>query len=180
MQKIPVAVVWLAVLCGYLPYQMGFAFFNPVLIFAYAFLGLLVGATLLSEDPSNRNACISTGIVWGTLGLALLVVNIVTQAKEPVLPEWGILATAALLALASVLLMQGLASWLLRLGWDGPTVRFRLRMLFAILAIAVCFNGRLPYDWKVWLAEHTTDDDLIRFGLGCSVLFVGIWRLARK
>jgi hypothetical protein len=180
MQKIPVAVVWLAVLCGYLPYQMGFAFFNPVLILAYAFLGLLVGASLLPAGPNMRNVWISAGIVWGTLAVALLVVNLAVEAKEPVLPEWGVLGTAAAVTLASVLLMQGLAQWLLRKSWDPSRVRLTLRLSFAVLATAVYFNGRLPYDWKIWLSEHTTDEDLIRFGLGTSALFVGIWRLTSK
>jgi len=180
MQTIPLAVVWVSVMCGYLPYQMGFSFFNPVLILSYAFLGLLVGASLLGADPSNKNVWRSIGIVLGTLAMALLVVNLATQAKEPVLPERGILGTAVVVAIASVLLMQGLASWLLRRGWEGSQVRLSLRLLFAFLALAVYFNGRFPYDWKLWLSEHTTDEDLVRFGLVTSVVFVGIWRVTRR
>ena len=57
MPGIPLLVVWVALLCGYIPYSMGFAFLNPVVVIAYGFLSLLIGATV------TRPGSISGGLI---------------------------------------------------------------------------------------------------------------------
>lgn len=172
MPGIPLLVVWVALLCGYIPYSMGFAFLNPVVVIAYGFLSLLIGATV------TRPGWVLTASLTTTL-LALITVNATSGMMQIVLPSWGVLAASIWLSCSGALLTGGLRNWLLRHGRNEEQIRNWLRLLFAALALIVYFNGLLPYDWKMWLAERTTNEHLIRFAFVCGAIFVGIWRMTR-
>lgn len=172
MPGIPLLVVWVAVLCGYIPYSMGFAFLNPVIVIAYGFLSLLIGATV------TRPGWVAAASIFTTL-LALVTTNATSGVLHLVLPSWGVLAASIWLSLCGALLTEGLRNSLLRQGRDEEQIRNWLRMLFAALALLVYFNGLLPYDIKMWLAERTTNEHLIRFALVSGAIFVGIWRMTR-
>lgn len=172
MPGIPLLVVWVAVLCGYIPYSMGFAFLNPVIVIAYGFLSLLIGATV------TRPSWVAAASLLTTL-LALITTNATSGVLHLVLPSWGVLAASIWLSLSGALLTEGLRNWLLRQGRHEEQIRNWLRILFAALALLVYCNGLLPYDWKMWLAERTTSEHLIRFALVSGAIFVGIWRMTR-
>lgn len=172
MPSLPLTLCWFAVLSGYLPYSMGLAFLNPVLMTGYGFLGFLLGAHL------------GKGLVAGIVALVttaagLLVVNLSGGFPEAVLPRVTVLGANALLCGSSAMAATGLREWMERRGVESEAAAFRLRMGFAVAAVAFYFNGQLPYEWKVWLAEHTTSEDLVRFAVFVSVLFVGTWRMTR-
>jgi hypothetical protein len=177
--NIPLAAVWIGVLCGYVPYSMGLAFLNPILIIGYGFLGFLLGANLLPNDPTPRRAGLAAAASIVTLLLALAVVNATGGFPTLVLPGWEILLSSFCISATGALAALGLNSALSRREWDAERIRFALRMGFGVLALAFYANGYLPYDWKMWLAEHTTNGDLWRFGAGVALAFVGIWRVAR-
>ncbi|WP_031497624.1 hypothetical protein [Bryobacter aggregatus] len=159
MPQLPWIVVWVSVLCGYLPYQMGYAFLNPLVIVGYGFLGLWVGGVV-------REPLWAIAATLGTSWVALLVVNLLGGAPAWVLPPWGIVLVNAWLGGTGALLAQRLR----------PNVA---RAVFACFVIFVYFNANLPESWKIWIAEHTTDQDLMIFGGVCGSVFVGTWRLRR-
>ncbi len=172
MPSIPLTVVWFAVLCGYLPYSLGFAFLNPIILTGMGFLGLLVSANV----PATRIAILSS---IATTTLAILMVNLTSGIPHLVLPSTSILLSSWLLSASSVLAATGIRALLLRRGYDEPQVRLILRLAFATLALAWYLNSWLPYDAKMWLASHTTNNDLIIFAMVSSAVFMGTWRLTR-
>ena len=159
MPRIPLIVVWVAVMCGYLPWSMGYAFFNPIVIVGYGFFGLLIGAHV-------RDWRWAIAATLGTTWLAVLLVNLTSSVPFWVAPPWGVMAANGCLGAAGALMAQRLKVWV-------------ARAIFAGLGAFVIFNRYLPYEWKVWIGEHTTDEDLITFAVGCGILFVGTWRLRR-
>lgn len=173
MPSIPLIVVWFAVLCGYLPYSLGFAFLNPLIVIAYGFLGLLVAANV----PHPRYAAIAAA---ATTLLALAVVNITSGIPHLVLPATSIILASIALSVASTLAGSGLRSRWLSQGLDEDRVRLYLRLLFAAFALLVYGNGYLPLDAKIWLAEHTTNNDLLIFAMVSIALFVGTWRMTNE
>lgn len=179
MARIPQLTIWLGLLCGYMPYNMGYALFNPLLLLVYAYLAILVAATLIPGAPGWRSICWSAGLAQGTLLAAIVVVNALSGVNEFVWPSLDILAAGVLVSGTGALLVEGLNAWGVRKGWPEDVRRGRLRLVFAALALPVLFNAYLPYGAKVWIAEHTTNEDLLVLALGSSVAFVGIWRVTR-
>ncbi len=169
MPTIPLIVVWFAVLSGYLPYNMGFAFLNPMLIIAYGFLSLLIAANV--PNPKHASAASAA-----TTLLALLTVNISSGIPHLVLPALTIILCSLLLSAAGTLATAGIRSLLLARGKHEDQIRTYLRIAFAVLAVLLYNNSYLPYEIKMWLAERTTNAHLIRFSLVTSILFLAIWR----
>jgi hypothetical protein len=172
MPSLPLALCWITLLSGYFPYSMGLAFLNPILLTGYGLLGFLVGAHL--------------GSVWagfaataGTTLLGLVVVNVTGGWPETVLPGMAMLGANLLLSFTSVLGARSLRGWLERRGVEGEAAKLRLSAGFAAAAAAFYWNGALPYGMKMWIAAHTTTQDLILFSLVASTLFVGIWRMTQ-
>ena len=153
------SVVWVAVMCGYIPWSMGYAFFNPMVIVGYGFFGLVIGAHV-------RDSRWAISVTLGTTWLALLLVNFTSTVSVWVFPPWGVLAANAWLGVSGALVAQRVKVWV-------------ARTIFASLGAFVILSSYLPYSWKVWIGEHTTDVDLIMFAVGCGILFVGTWRLRR-
>ncbi len=169
MPTIPLIVVWFAVLSGYLPYSMGFAFLNPMLVIAYGFLSLLIAANVTNP----KHAMLASAL---TTLLALLTVNATSGIPHLVLPATTIILASLLLSATGTLATAGIRSLLLARGKHEDQIRTYLRLGFAVLAILAYNNSYLPYDTKMWLAERTTNSDLIRFALLTSILFLAIWR----
>lgn len=173
MTGIPLLVTWLAVFAGYLPYTMSFAFANPLVILAYAFLAWPLAV-------SWGRPWLAAGLTLATLVLALVTMNVSSGAPELVLPQAGVLAGAAAVAVTASLAAVSSVRALERAGWTPDRAKLTLRLVFLALAALVYLNRSLPYAWKVWLADHTTSSDLIRFSLGVSTLFLaifmGTWR----
>lgn len=172
MPSIPLIVVWFSVLSVYLPYNMGFAFLNPIVLTAYGFLGWLTGANL----PDWRKAFLASAV---TTLAAILLVNLSSGIPHLVLPAIGILLSSLTLSASSALATSGIRAALHRRGLPEDAIRLRLRLGFAAFAVALYFNGLLPYSTKMWIAERTTNPDLIFFSAIASAVFVGTWRLTR-
>ena len=169
MPTIPLIVVWFAVLSGYLPYNMGYAFLNPMLVIAYGFLSLLIAANV----PSPKHAILASA---ATTLLALMTVNATSGIPHLVLPAATIILCSLLLSATGTLATAGIRSLLLARGKHEDQIRTYLRLAFAVLAILIYNNSYLPYDTKLWLAERTTNQHLIRFALVTSIFFLAIWR----
>jgi hypothetical protein len=173
MPTIPLIVVWFAVLSGYLPYNMGFAFLNPMLIIAYGFLSLLIAANV----PNVKHAIAASAT---TTLLALLTVNATSGIPHLVLPALTIILSSHLLSATGTLATAGIRSLLLARGKHEDQIRTYLRINFAVFAVLLYNNSYLPYETKMWLAERTTNEDLIRFALFTSILFLAIWRTTSR
>ncbi len=173
MPSIPLTVVWISVLCGYLPYSMGFQFLNPIIIVGYGFLGLLVAANL--EKPWH-----SYSAALGTTATAILMVNVSSGIPEGVFPSVQVLLSSALLSITSVFAGQSLRARWLRRGLDPSQIRFRLRLAFTALALSFYGTSYLPFEQKVWIAEHTTSEDLTIFATVSSVVLVAIGYSAKR
>jgi hypothetical protein len=172
MPSLPLVLCWFAVMSVYLPYSMGLAFFNPVLLTGYGMLGFLVGARLETVRAGFA-------VTAGTLLLGLAVVNVAGGWPELVLPGAAMLGAAMLLAFSSTLAAVGLRRSMERRGWAPEEATFRLSAAFGGVAAAFYWNGLLPLEMKMWLAAHTTTSDLRLFCLFVSLLFVGIWRMTQ-
>ncbi|MBZ2187017.1 MAG: hypothetical protein K7J46_20100 [Bryobacter sp.] len=172
MPTLPLTLCWFAVMSVYLPYSMGLAFLNPVLLTGYGLLGFLVGGRL-------ERVRAGFAVTAGTLVLGLAVVNITGGWPELVLPAAGMLGAVMLLAFNSTLAAVGLRRWMERRGCTAEEAAFRLSAAFGGVAVAFYFNGALPLEIKTWLAAHTTSSDLRLFCLLVSLLFVGIWRMTQ-
>lgn len=179
MARIPQITIWLALLCGYMPYNMGFALFNPLLLLVYSFLAILVAATLVPAQPGWKNVAISAGAAQATLLGAVLVVNAFSGVNEFAWPSLDLWAIGILCSFTGAMAVLGLNAWMTRKGWSEEQRRTRLRIAFVCLALPILFNSYLPYAAKVWIGEHTTNEDLRVFGLGSAAVFVGTWRLTR-
>lgn len=173
MPSIPLAVVWLAILCGYLPYTMGYAFLNPIVLIGYGALGLLIGANIPTPKPAIAASLLTTT-------LAIAVVNLTSGIPHLVLPSPGILLATATLSLTTVLAATGLRHFWRRRNLDEDQIRLRLRLAFAALALAVYLNGYLPYNAKMWIAARTTNPDLIQFALLASAACTALWFIAKS
>lgn len=172
MPGIPLIFVWFAVLCGYLPYSMGYAFLNPMVIISYGFLGWLIGANV-SSIPWAMAASMATTL------LAIVMVNLSSGILHLVIPSLSVIGASLWLSVTGVMATGGLRAFGLRQGLHEESIRGRLRLGFAALATLAYFNSYLPFEWKMWLASRTTNPDLIGFALVWGALFVGTWRLTR-
>jgi hypothetical protein len=172
MARIPFLVTWFAVLAGYIPYTMTLAFFNPFLGICYSFLAWPLAV-------SWRNARAAAGVTAATLGLGWLVANWMGGTPELVLPGWRVVAACGALLCSAAWAAVGSFEFLVRKGWSEERAQLGLRLGFFGLAALVYFNGFLPYEWKMYLAERTTDDYLIGLAWGWTGLFVGIWRMTK-
>jgi len=168
MPSFPLIFVWFALMCGYLPYSMGYAFLNPLILISYGLLGLLIGANVTNP----RNAITASA---ATTLLAITTVNVTSGIPRLVLPSVSILAASLALSTTSILATTGLRQRWTRQGHDESKIRLRLRLAFAALALALYFNSYLPYAWKMWLAARTTNPDLIQFAVITSVLLTATW-----
>lgn len=170
MPSIPLIFVWFAVLSGYMPYSMGYSFLNPLILIGYGLLGWLIGANV-----PRVWVAISAGIA--TTLLALLVVHLVSGNLQIVMPATGILISNLALTITSVLATSGLRRRWLKQGMEESRIQLILRGIFVVMAIPLYANGYFPIDWKIWLAEHTTDPDLVQFAAAVSLVFLGLWRI---
>lgn len=169
MPSIPLAVVWFAVLAGYLPYSMGYAFLNPLILIGYGLLGWLIGANLSTARPA-----IAAGML--TTLLAILMVNISSGIPHLVLPSASILFSSLLLTVSSVLATSALRRRWLAGGMAEDRIQFILRAAFAAAAVLLYLNGYLHYDVKIWIAAHTTNRDLVAFSLATSAILLTLSR----
>ncbi len=172
MGRIPLLVTWFAVLSGYLPYNLSLAFLNPFIALCYSFLAWPLAA-------SWGNARQAAGVTAATLAGGWVVANWAAGTPELVLPSWGVVVACAALLGSAAWAAVGLRSDLVRRGHDEERVVLWLRLGFLGLAAVVYFNGSLPYEWKMYLAERTTNGHLIGLAWGWTALFVGTWRMTK-
>jgi hypothetical protein len=173
MPSIPLIVVWFAVLSGYLPYSMGYAFLNPLILVGYGLLGWLLGANLSTIRPAIIGGALTTI-------LAILTVNISSGIPHLVLPSTSILVCSLLLTISCVLATNALRNYFQSRHLPEERIQFFLRAAFAAAAVLLYLNGYLPYDVKMWIAAHTTNRDLIAFSLATSTILLTLSRFFSK
>lgn len=172
MAKIPLIAAWLLAFCVYIPMSLSLAFNSPGMILAYAFLAWPLAASI-------GRPLIASGLTAATILLALGAMNFMAGAPRFVFPAPALLAAALAILLTAPLAATGVVRWLIRRGWNSERAKFAVRAAFLLLATLVFFTTELPYEWREWIAGHTTPEDLIRISTGFALAFVGIWRMTK-
>ena len=140
-----------------LPYHRGIGFLDPVMVSAYACMGLIfsapaaVDAFAKSRPQSMKEAFRRVGITVGYgEGLALLMLELGTitinfgRRGRVRFPELDILAESGLFGIAATTTMALFAGWL-TLRFSGRTARLGTRfVLFALLLAFWLRSTRLP------------------------------------
>jgi hypothetical protein len=140
-----------------LPYRRGLDFLGPVMISAYACLGVLFAApaaamAFAGKRPQSMKeafARVAKAVGYGEgFALILLIGGIVTvsltQGRRLLLPELDVLAAAALLGLTGSFALALLAGWI-TLRFSAGVARGTMRVIFLLLLVAFFFRQqRLP------------------------------------
>ena len=139
-----------------LPFRKGLAFLDPVLISAYACLGVLFAAPAAalafakSRPQSMGEAWWRTAKAVGYgegLALVMLIAGVVTVSVghgRMLLPELDVLAEAGFLGLTGSIALALLAGWM-TLRFSAGAARFGMRAIFLVLLLLFLFRAqRLP------------------------------------
>jgi hypothetical protein len=139
-----------------LPLRKGLGFLDPVMISAYACLGVLFAAPAAAmafskSRPQTMRATfgrIAKAVGYGEgLALVILVAGVATVSvdrRRLLLPELDVLAEAALLGLAGSIALALLAGWM-TLRFSASAARLGMRVIFLGLLLLFAFQAqRLP------------------------------------
>ena len=151
------------------PWYKSFTLLDPRMIVAYACLAILfvapasAEAAARSQDRSARAVLGSIAAVvaygWG-VSLLILVTAFVTlnltNWRGAVLTPPAALSSAALLFSLSASVVVAILSTLLARRFSAAGVKTILRLGFLLILLALVFSSRLPEEWQIVLAEHST------------------------
>jgi hypothetical protein len=139
-----------------LPLRKGISFLDPVMISAYACLGVLFAAPAAAVAFAKGRPQTMREAFWRTakavgygegLALVILVAGVVTVSVSVgrlLLPELDVLAEAALLGLAASIALALLAGWM-TLRFSAGAARYGMRAIFLGLLLLFLFQAqRLP------------------------------------
>jgi len=146
----------IAIFGVFLPLRKGLGFLEPIMITAYACLGVLFAAPAAANafskgrPQSMREAGVraAKAIGYGEgLALLILVTGVVTVSVahgRALLPELDVLAQGALLGLAASTALALFSGWM-TLRFSGAAARMGMRVIFiGLLVLFVFQGGRLP------------------------------------
>ena len=149
-------LVLIAIFGVFLPFRKGLAFLEPIMISAYACLGVLfaapAAATAFSagRPQTMREAGVRTAKAVGYgegLALVMLIAGVATVSIAHgrwLLPELDVLGEAALLGLAASVALALVAGWM-TLRFSARAARMGMRVIFIGLLVLFVFQGeRLP------------------------------------
>jgi hypothetical protein len=139
-----------------LPLRKGISFLDPVMISAYACLGVLFAAPAAAVAFSKGRPQTMREAFWRTakavgygegLAAAMLVGGVVTLSVSRgrlLLPELDVLAEAALMGLAGSIALALLAGWM-TLRFSAGAARYGMRAIFlGLLLLFLLKAQRLP------------------------------------
>jgi len=149
-------LVLIAIFGVFLPFRKGLEFLEPIMISAYACLGVLfaapAAATAFSKGrpQSMREAGVRTAKAVGYgegLALVILITGVLTVSvahRRLLLPELDVLGAAAVLGLAGSMALALLAGWM-TLRFSAGVARMGMRVIFIGLLVLFVLRGeRLP------------------------------------
>jgi hypothetical protein len=152
------------------PWYKGFTFLDPRMLAAYGCLAVLFVAPASAESFAGRQDWTSPSAILGRLmvligfGWGVTVLVLLTALATLNLAYWhgdliapsGQLFTAVLLCSLTACAAVGTLSALLARTLSVGLVKTILRFSFLAVLLAFALNSRLPDEWQIWLAEHTT------------------------
>jgi hypothetical protein len=149
-------LILIAIFGVFLPLRKGLGFLEPIMITAYACLGVLFAAPAAANAFSKarpqtmREAGVWTAKAVGYgegLALVMLIAGVVTVSVangRAMFPELDVLGLGATLGLAASTALALFAGWM-TLRFSGAAARMGLRLIFIGLLVLFVFRGeRLP------------------------------------
>jgi hypothetical protein len=152
------------------PWYKGSNFLDPRMIAAYGCLAVLFVAPASAESFSRERDLVSQGAIlarlmaligfgWGITVLVLLTalatLNLSYWHGSLIAPSGQLFAAVLLCSLAACAAVGTLSAVLAR-NFSAGMVKTILRFSFLAVLLAFAFSARLPDEWQIWLAEHTT------------------------
>ena len=139
-----------------LPFRKGLGFLDPIMISAYACLGILFAAPAAALAFAKSRPQSMGEVWWRTakavgygegLALVMLMAGVATVSvsrRRMLLPELDVLAEAVLLGLAASIALALFAGWM-TLRFSARAARFGMRAIFLVLLLLFLFRAqRLP------------------------------------
>jgi len=152
-------IVLIAIFGVFLPLRKGLGFLEPIMITAYACLGVLFAAPAAAaafskgRPQSMREAGMRTAkaVSYGEgLALVMLIAGVVTVSVangRALYPELDVLTEGAALGLAASIALALFAGWM-TLRFSAAAARIGMRVIFvAFLVLFVLRGERLPEIW---------------------------------
>jgi hypothetical protein len=157
-------LVLIAVFGVFIPFRKGLGFLEPIMITAYACLGVLFAAPAAAQAFSKgrpqtmREAGLRAAKAVGygeALALVMLISGVVTLSVANgrlLLPQFDVLAEGALMGLAASTALALFSGWM-TLHFSPAAARVGMRLVFMGLLILFVLQGpRLP-EIPLWGAE---------------------------
>ena len=149
-------LVLIAIFGVFLPLRKGLGFLEPIMIMAYACLGVLFAAPAAAKAFSKgrpqtmREAGLRAAKAVGYgegLALVMLIAGVVSVSVaqgRALFPELDVLGEGALLGLAASIAVALFSGWM-TLRFSGSAARMGMRAIFVGLLVLFVFRGeRLP------------------------------------
>jgi hypothetical protein len=166
-----------AVFGVFLPWKKGIEFFDPVILSAYACLGVLFAAPIAAqafadvrpESMSAAIARIAAAVLYGEcvviafLGAGIATVYFTHRHSVFFAPDLVGLGFAALLGLTGSFAFAALAAWI-SLRFSAAAARGALRMMFLLLLFLFFFRSQ-------WLPDVAEMGALLCLGIGLAAMF---------
>jgi hypothetical protein len=154
-----------------LPWYKGMTMLQPLVVVAYALMGLLFVAPAASEFWSSLEIPASPGSVmarllaivgygWG-IALAMLIASMVTlnvayRSPRLLIPPEPFLASALVLSLTAAAAVAVICALLAR-RFSASMAKATVRTVFLVVLLVLAFGARvMPESWQIELADHTT------------------------
>ena len=157
------------------PWYKGFTMLDARMIAAYGCLALLFVAPASAESANIGFARIMTVVAFGwgvtvvTMFSALLTLTVAYGHGQ--LPAVPFETAGAILvcSLTASLAVAGFTALIAR-RFSPKAGKTLLRFLFLLVLAALAFNSRLPDQWQIFLAEHTTRRAITRLAWDGSIV----------
>ena len=152
------------------PWYKGFTFLDPRMLAAYGLLAVLFVAPAAAESFASGGVAASpratlgklmvlVAFGWGVTVLvlitALATLNLANWHGSLIVPSTQLFAGVLVCSLAASMAVGTLSALLARTLSAG-VVKTILRFSFLLILLAFAMSARLPDEWQIWLAEHTT------------------------
>jgi hypothetical protein len=150
------------------PWYKGFTFLDPRMLAAYGLLAVLFVAPASAESFAGAAAspratlgklmalvAFGWGVTVLVIATALATLNLAYWHGSVIAPSAKLFAGVLVCSLAASAAVGTLSALLARTLSAG-VVKTILRFSFLLILLAFAMSSRLPDEWQIWLAEHTT------------------------
>lgn len=173
-RALPLHILLLAIFGIVLPWAKGIEFLDPVILSAYACLGVIFAAPASAQlfaDPPRSMATVFTriaiAVLYGELmsiGMIVLALATVylTHPHLPIPPDFVSLAASIAFGIACSFALSAIAGWS-ALQFSPPAARAMIRVIFLTLLVVFFFRSR-------WLPDIGLEGALIALAAGAAAL----------